>query len=181
MYILYVKDFFVWCNRYGESSRLLIYYYLGLDKSFEIELLAFVCGPKGFIEGIFFPKFFLSDRSDYVAYVEQERELGRDDKPIRRFRIGNLNFRRIYFYVKERYLDFRLFNISTYGEFYYDSFSELLAVRRFRHSTLLEIIWASIPTVIIVLILIPSLYLLYSAEEDLDPEFTLKVIGHQWY
>jgi hypothetical protein len=151
---------------------------LGLDKSFETEFLAFVCGTKGFTRGLFFPKFYLKSRADYVAYVQGEKAKGRV-KRLRRFRIGKLNFRRIFFYVREKYVDYRLFNMSTYGEFFYDSFSELLAVRRFRHSTLLEIIWASIPTVIIVLILIPSLYLLYSAEEDLDPEFTLKVMGHQ--
>jgi len=46
---------------------------------------------------------------------------------------------------------------------------------------LLEIIWATFPTVIIALILVPSLYLLYSSEEELNPEITLKVMGHQWF
>jgi cytochrome c oxidase subunit 2 len=29
--------------------------------------------------------------------------------------------------------------------------------------------------------LLPSLYLLYSTDEDVDPSYTIKVIGHQWF
>jgi hypothetical protein len=32
---------------------------------------------------------------------------------------------------------------------------------------------------IVLLILAPSLYLLYSIDEELDPNVTVKVIGHQ--
>jgi len=42
-------------------------------------------------------------------------------------------------------------------------------------------IWAGFPTVIVLLILAPSLYLLYSLDEELDPSITVKVIGHQWF
>lgn len=51
----------------------------------------------------------------------------------------------------------------------------------FKHSTSFEFIWALFPTSIILSILVPSLYLLYSLDEDLDPKLTIKVIGHQWY
>lgn len=44
---------------------------------------------------------------------------------------------------------------------------------------MLEVIWASFPSTIILLILVPSILLIYSIDEDLDPEFTIKVIGHQ--
>lgn len=158
-----------------------------MNIEFETEVLAFVCGPKGFIKGLYFPKVYFMSRDQYISYLESRRRpglfgFGGVTKPPKRFRkVRVKTMKLLYFYVKEKYLDHAFFNISTYGEFFYDSYSELLAVRRFRHSTLLEIIWASIPTAIIVLILIPSLYLLYSAEEDLDPEFTLKVMGHQWY
>lgn len=51
----------------------------------------------------------------------------------------------------------------------------------FKHSLTFEFIWAIFPTAIILCILVPSLYLLYSLDEDLDPKLTIKVIGHQWY
>lgn len=51
----------------------------------------------------------------------------------------------------------------------------------FTHSSLLEIIWTIIPAVILVFIAVPSFTLLYSIDEIINPEVTLKIIGHQWY
>nr|ALO20627.1 cytochrome c oxidase subunit 2 [Melicertum octocostatum] len=47
--------------------------------------------------------------------------------------------------------------------------------------TLIEIIWTSIPAVILLFIAFPSLQLLYSMDEVIDPSLTIKAIGHQWY
>jgi cytochrome c oxidase subunit 2 len=51
----------------------------------------------------------------------------------------------------------------------------------FTHHSTLEIIWTIIPAVILLLIAVPSFALLYSLDESIDPNLTLKVIGHQWY
>jgi len=51
----------------------------------------------------------------------------------------------------------------------------------FTHSSLLEIVWTILPAVVLVIIAIPSFTLLYSLDELIDPEITLKVVGHQWY
>jgi cytochrome c oxidase subunit 2 len=53
--------------------------------------------------------------------------------------------------------------------------------QRFTHSSLLEIVWTIIPAVILILIAVPSFALLYSLDELLDPQITLKIVGHQWY
>lgn len=45
----------------------------------------------------------------------------------------------------------------------------------------IEIIWTIIPALILIFMALPSLYLLYSIEENIDPSLTIKVIGHQWY
>ena len=45
----------------------------------------------------------------------------------------------------------------------------------------LEVYWRLIPLVVIFSIMIPSIVLLYRNEENLFPDFTIKVIGHQWY
>jgi len=87
-------------------------------------------------------------------------------------------------------LDHYLFGATNDGYFQYgrvtgyDSpltykHSPFLTVQQFKHSTLLEIIWATFPSAIILLILVPSILLIYSIDEDLDPEFTIKVVGHQ--
>jgi len=49
----------------------------------------------------------------------------------------------------------------------------------FNHSTKLEFVFAFFPTFVITSILVPSLYLLFSFDEELEPVFTIKVIGHQ--
>lgn len=45
----------------------------------------------------------------------------------------------------------------------------------------IELIWTSIPAVILVFIALPSLRLLYLLDEVNRPSITLKTIGHQWY
>jgi len=49
-----------------------------------------------------------------------------------------------------------------------------------KENVTLEIIWTVLPALILCLVAIPSFALLYSIEE-VEPAFTIKVIGHQWY
>lgn len=49
------------------------------------------------------------------------------------------------------------------------------------HNTKLEIVWTTIPILILVVIAIPSLRIHYFMEEIVEPEITLKVTGYQWY
>nr|YP_010384991.1 cytochrome c oxidase subunit II [Plagusia squamosa]UPL65001.1 cytochrome oxidase subunit II [Plagusia squamosa] len=45
----------------------------------------------------------------------------------------------------------------------------------------IEVIWTSIPAIILIFIALPSLRLLYLLDEVNTPSLTLKTIGHQWY
>lgn len=47
--------------------------------------------------------------------------------------------------------------------------------------TIIEVIWTTIPAVLLLFIALPSLQLLYSMDEVVDPALTIKAIGHQWY
>ena len=49
------------------------------------------------------------------------------------------------------------------------------------HGTAIEIIWTLIPSLILVVVALPSFALLYSIDEVLNPTLTIKCIGHQWY
>src|SRR5262245_31803949 len=49
------------------------------------------------------------------------------------------------------------------------------------HNTVVEIAWTVIPILILVIIAIPSFRLLYYSDKAVDPAFTVKVTGHQWY
>jgi cytochrome c oxidase subunit 2 len=49
------------------------------------------------------------------------------------------------------------------------------------HGTVIEIIWTIIPSLVLLLIAVPSFALLYAMDEVIEPAITLKAIGHQWY
>jgi len=49
------------------------------------------------------------------------------------------------------------------------------------HAETLEIVWTVTPSIILMLIAVPSFALLYSMDEILDPAITIKCVGHQWY
>jgi len=49
------------------------------------------------------------------------------------------------------------------------------------HGTAIEILWTVTPSLILVMIAVPSFALLYSMDESVDPAVTVKAVGHQWY
>ena len=49
------------------------------------------------------------------------------------------------------------------------------------HNTLVEVVWTAVPIMILIVIAIPSFKLLYFQDRAVDPEMTIKAIGHQWY
>ena len=61
---------------------------------------------------------------------------------------------------------------AIYNKYYYKYLVE---------GTFIEIIWTSIPAFILLFIAFPSLQLLYSMDEIIDPSLTIKAVGHQWY
>lgn len=60
-------------------------------------------------------------------------------------------------------------------------FSNSNIIVKLIHASILEIIWTLIPAFILIIIAIPSFSLLYSIDEIIEPLYTIKVIGHQWY
>lgn len=93
---------------------------------------------------------------------------------------------------KEDFFKFPFFftNATTYPEdealvtsFFFkgDKESNMFEVNYFLHSSKAEFTWATFPTIIIALILFPSVLLLYSLDEEFNPSDTIKVIGHQWF
>merc|ERR1712228_914571 len=63
---------------------------------------------------------------------------------------------------------------------YFNSFT-ITKNANFTHSNVLEIIWTSIPALILVVLATPSFTLLYSMDELINPVINFKIIGHQWY
>jgi cytochrome c oxidase subunit 2 len=52
---------------------------------------------------------------------------------------------------------------------------------KFVHSKELEIIWTTIPALILLVLATPSFTLLYAMDEISEPELSLKILGHQWF
>nr|AEF13165.1 cytochrome oxidase subunit II [Hormaphis similibetulae]AGP50175.1 cytochrome c oxidase subunit II [Hormaphis similibetulae] len=46
---------------------------------------------------------------------------------------------------------------------------------------MIEIIWTTIPPIILIFIAMPSLHLLYLMDEIKSPIMTIKIFGHQWF
>lgn len=55
------------------------------------------------------------------------------------------------------------------------------SLKNFTHSNDIEIVWTTIPALILASLASPSFSLLYSLDELASPELTLKIWGHQWY
>lgn len=53
--------------------------------------------------------------------------------------------------------------------------------QQFSHNVLIEVIWTVVPVIILLIIVVPSMRLLYFMDRAENPEMTLKVTGYQWY
>lgn len=58
---------------------------------------------------------------------------------------------------------------------------DTMVTRQILHGKALEIVWTITPSLVLVMIAIPSFALLYSMDELIEPALTIKAIGHQWY
>jgi hypothetical protein len=117
----------------------------------KIDKLTFFFLGKGF-NGLFLPKFI--EKKDYNYYET---------------------------ILIERFLSYYLFNITSNGLYFYEGYDKFITTHQFRHSINLEYIFGLFPTVIIGFIILPSMYLLYSNETEINPGLTIKIIGHQWF
>nr|QUE27109.1 cytochrome c oxidase subunit II [Scatoglyphus polytrematus] len=51
----------------------------------------------------------------------------------------------------------------------------------FSEGTFIETVWSLIPALLLVILVFPSMKVLYMMEDSKSPVFTFKIIGHQWY
>ena len=52
---------------------------------------------------------------------------------------------------------------------------------RTSHNTVIEILWTTVPVLILIVIAVPSFRLVYFQDRATAPDMTVKVTGHQWY
>lgn len=63
----------------------------------------------------------------------------------------------------------------------FSSISSNFFSRTDRENQEIELFWTSLPVGILIFIAIPSLKILYIADELISPSLTLKTLGHQWF
>jgi cytochrome c oxidase subunit 2 len=52
---------------------------------------------------------------------------------------------------------------------------------KFTHNSILEIVWTSVPVLLLLLIAVPSFKLMFYMDRVEEPEMTVKVIGNMWF
>ncbi len=95
--------------------------------------------------------------------------------------VKNFNITNFDNVILDRFFSYYLFNKTSNAIYFYEGTDDILSTLKFKHSINLEYVFGLFPTVIIGFIIVPSMYLLYSNETDINPCITIKVIGHQWY
>jgi len=84
------------------------------------------------------------------------------------------------------YRYYYLLRWTPFHPFFHDHLVTRIRLQGFRamevtHGPRLEMFWTITPSIILMLIAIPSFALLYAMDEVLKPAITFKAIGHQWY
>jgi cytochrome c oxidase subunit 2 len=88
------------------------------------------------------------------------------------------NFIYLYNFNFKNYMNTKL-NINRYLVYIYGTLS--LKHSKFKENTYLEVCWTLLPAFILIIISIPSFYMLYLSEESITTLLTVKAIGFQWY
>lgn len=72
-------------------------------------------------------------------------------------------------------------SISTATLYSIGKLGRQITYRNLLDSQLVELLWTSVPVLILLAIVLPSLRLLYMADAETFSHNTVKAIGHQWY
>ena len=74
--------------------------------------------------------------------------------------------------------------VGVFGFTFYTIFkfrrSKGAKAHRITHSTLAESIWTTVPTIILILMAIPSARSIIAIEDTSDPDLSIKITGYQW-
>lgn len=159
--------FYIWYSIFKIILKLFNVLFIWLYKELELKLIN---KKSGF--SVLFLKFY-----SFILGKGFLKNLNEND-------LNDLNsFSFTYFkaLLEERYLAYYLFSQPSNALYFYDGYDNYLLALKFKHSINLEYVFGMFPTIIISLIIVPSMYLLYSNETDINPCITVKIIGHQWY
>lgn len=124
----------------------------------------------------FFKNYFIESSVYLNCPVEYQTCFNESSSPVME---GIVNFHNHLMVVLSFILVFVFWILANAVKYYYEF--EVSTNTQFTHSKELEIVWTSVPALILLFLATPSFTLLYSMDEIVDPELTLKILGHQWY
>ena len=138
---------------------VLSYYFIKINKIYNEEFINFL--EFQLKNGNFFTK-----KNSLISFFNRVIVIF-ENKPLYEY----LPFKFINYNLNNSVVSFRDFLISKNVNYRYYFYSDVK----------LEFIWTLFPSVVLLLLAIPSFGLLFSVEKVSAPELTIKVIGHQWY
>ena len=122
----------------------------------------------------------LTNNSNYLVGVYLKKYKLNKELPTKAIKAAQrlittkLNLARFTSHVMQAYLLNTMYWMQTY-------YTIRSGVQNFTHSTVIEIVWTIIPSLVLVFIGVPSFILLYAMDEIIEPDLVVKCIGHQWY
>ena len=109
------------------------------------------------------------------------------------FLLHIFNFSFVIFFIFYDYIDKNLFinffrnlllkisNSNILNMWYGKKRAEFLTIQNLSEYKKLELLWCALPSIALISIGNPTFGLIFALDPAIDPEITLKVIGHQWY
>lgn len=75
----------------------------------------------------------------------------------------------------------KISNSNILNMWYGKKRAEFLTIQNLSEYKRLELLWCALPSIALISIGNPTFGLIFALDPAIDPEITLKVIGHQWY
>jgi len=103
------------------------------------------------------------------------------------------NYSFVFFFIVYDFIDKILFinffrnfllkisNSNVLNMWYGKKRAEFLTIQNLSEYKRLELLWCALPSIALISIGNPTFGLIFALDPAIDPEITLKVIGHQWY
>ena len=136
------------------------------------------CSPNAF-----FKLYSFKRKINASMYLSNMYLLNRKYKSGFPERLINRAIKRLSYGTGKSYTIVNIYQTYTLNVYYWMQiyFNLRSGIQNFTHSTIIEIVWTIIPSLILVCIGIPSFILLYAMDEIIEPTIIVKCIGHQWY
>jgi len=176
--------FFYWFNNISINNILFFFFivYEGLTEGYDRLRIREAKALNDIIEAYWINRLFISRTKQSVMFCDAPKswQIGFQE-PATPIIEGIINFHNDLIYVVVVIIVFVLYMLLRIVYLFNSKYPENKHIISITHNTVLEIIWTTIPTLILIMIAIPSFALLYAIDEQQHPDVIFKATGGQWY